>query len=53
MKMKTNINMFLFDIEHFLSDIMGPRYSHLKKVYFFAGLPVVTEDSLKKLSRIL
>ena len=39
--MKTNINMFLFDIEHFLSDIRGPRYLHLKKVYFFVGHPVV------------
>ena len=39
--MKTNINMFLFDIEHFLSDIRGPRYLHLKKVYFYVGHPVV------------
>ena len=38
--MKTNINMFLFDMEHFLSDIMGSRYLHIKKVYFFVGHPV-------------
>ena len=38
--MKTNINMFLFDIEHFFSDIRGPGYLHLKKVYFFVGHPV-------------
>ena len=40
--MNTDINMFIFDIEHFLSDIRGPRYFHLKKVYFFVGHPVVT-----------
>ena len=40
MLIKTNINMFLFDIEHFLSAISGPRYLHLKKVYFFVGHPV-------------
>ena len=33
-------NMFLFDIEHFLSDVRGLRYLHLKKVYFFVGHPV-------------
>ena len=33
-----NASQFLFDIEHFLSDIRGPRY--LKKVYFFVGHPV-------------
>ena len=41
MLMKTNINMFLFDIEHFFSDIRGPGYLHLKKVHFFVGHPVV------------
>ena len=40
MLMKTNRNMFLFNIEHFLSDIRAPRYLHLKKVYFFVGHPV-------------
>ena len=40
MLMKTNIHMLLFDIEHCLSDIRGPRYLHLKKVYFFVGHPV-------------
>ena len=38
--MRTKVNMFLFDIEHFLSDIRGPRYLHLKMVYFFVGHPV-------------
>ena len=40
MHMKTDINMFIFNIEHFLSDIRGPRYLHLKKVYFSVGHPV-------------
>jgi len=43
--MKTNINMFLFDMEYFLSDIRGPRYLHLKKVYFFVGHPVILQFS--------
>ena len=30
--MKTDINTFLSNIEHFLSDIRGSRYLHLKKV---------------------
>ena len=42
--MKINTDMFLFDIDHFLCDVMGPRYLHLKKVYFFVGHPVVEED---------
>ena len=29
--------MFIFNIEYFLNDIRGPRYQHLKKVYFFVG----------------
>ena len=32
--------MFIFYIEHFLSDIRSPQYFHLKKVYFFVGHPV-------------
>ena len=32
------INLFIFNVEHFLSDIRGPRYFHLKKVYFFVGM---------------
>ena len=32
--------MFIVNIEYFLSDIRGPRYLHLKKVYFFVGHPV-------------
>ena len=35
--MKTDINMFFFNIEIFLSYIRGPRYLHLKKVYFFGS----------------
>ena len=32
--------MFIFNIEHFLSDIRGPRYLHLKKVAVaFYGFP--------------
>ena len=38
--MKTDINMLLLNIEHFLSDIRGSRYVHLKKVYLFVGHPV-------------
>ena len=38
--MKTEINKLLLSIEHFLSDIRGPRYLYLKKVYFFVGHPV-------------
>ena len=38
--MKTDINMFLLNIEHFLRDIRGSRYLHLKKVYCFVGHPV-------------
>ena len=40
MLMKTDVNMFLFNIEHLLSDIRRSRYLHLKKVYFFVGHPV-------------
>ena len=34
--MKSEMNMFLLSIEHFLSDIrvLGPRYFPIKKVYF-------------------
>ena len=38
--MKTDINMFVLNIEHFFSDIRGSRHLHLKKVYFFVGHPV-------------
>ena len=38
--LKAEINMFLLSLERFLSDIRGPRYLHLKKVYFFVGHPV-------------
>ena len=38
--MKAGIHMFLLNIEHFLSDILGSRYLRLKKVYFFVGHPV-------------
>ena len=44
MLMKTNIDMFLFNIEPLLSDIRGPRYLHLKKVYFFVGHPVYVRE---------
>ena len=37
---KTDIDMFIYNIEHFLRDIRAPRYLHLKKLYFFAGHPV-------------
>ena len=30
------------NIEHFLGDIRGLRYLHLKKVHFFVGHPVVS-----------
>ena len=33
--------MFISNIEHFLSDIWGPRYLHLKKVYLFVGISQV------------
>ena len=49
--MKTDINMFLFNIEHFWSDIRGPKYLHLKKVYFFVGHPVVYLRPLISLSK--
>ena len=39
MLLKTDINMFLLNIEHLLSDIRGSRYLHLKKVYLFVGHP--------------
>ena len=35
--MKTEINTFLLNIKHTLSDIRGPIYLHLRKVYFFMG----------------
>ena len=38
--MKTDINMLISNIEHFLSDIRGPRYLYLKKLYFSVGHPV-------------
>ena len=44
MHMKTDINMLIFDMEHFFSDIRGPRYLHLKKVYFSVGHPVCFAD---------
>ena len=37
--MKTDIDMFLLNIEQFLRDIRGSRYLHLEKVYFFVGRP--------------
>ena len=40
MLMKTDIDMFLLNIEQFLRDIRGSRYLHLKKVYCFVGHPV-------------
>ena len=42
--MRTDTNMFIFNIEHILSDIRGPRYLHLKKVYFFVGHPVYVRE---------
>ena len=39
--MKTDLNMFVFDIEIFLSDVRGPRYLHLKMVYNFVAHPVI------------
>ena len=42
--MKTDINMFIFNTKFVLSDIRGPRYLNLKKVYFFVGHLVVEED---------
>ena len=38
--MITDINMLIFNFEHFLSDIRVQGYLHLKKVYFFVGHPV-------------
>ena len=38
--MKTDINMFLLNIEHNLSDIRGSSYLNLEMVYFFVGHPV-------------
>ena len=38
--MKTDMNMFLLNIEHFLGDIRGSGYLPIKKVYFFVGHPV-------------
>ena len=40
MHLKTEIDMFILSIEHFLSDFRSPRYLSLKKVYFFGGHPV-------------
>ena len=40
MLIKAEINMFLLSLERFFNDIRGPRYLHLKKVYFFVGHPV-------------
>ena len=40
--MKTDIDMFVFNIELFLSDVRGPRYLHLKKGVLFVGHPVAT-----------
>ena len=37
--MKTEIHKFLLGIEHIHSDIRGPKYLPLKKVYFFCGSP--------------
>ena len=45
--MKTDIDMFFLNIEHFLSDIRGSRYLHLKKVYFFVGHPVSQVNEVK------
>ena len=44
MLLKAEINMFLLSLERFLSDIRGPRYLHLIKVYFFVGHPVYGTD---------
>ena len=40
MLIKTDINMFILNIENFFRDFRGSRYLHLNKVYFFVGHPV-------------
>ena len=45
MLMKTDINMYLMNIEIFLSDIRGSRYLHIEKVYFFVGHSVILVKS--------
>ena len=42
--MKTDINMFLLNIEHLLRDIRGSRYLHLKKGVLFCGSPGKNRD---------
>ena len=37
--MKTDLNMFVFDIEIFLSDIRGPKMITSKKGVLFCGSP--------------
>ena len=46
MHMKADMNTFIFNIEHFLSNIRGPRYLHLRKVYFFVGHLVPNESEV-------
>ena len=50
--MKTDINRFLLNIEHVLSDIRGSRYLDVRKVYLFVGHPVCSRITCKDWAQI-